>query len=80
MPGSRMVSASAFIDALTDGTLSAGRPRFSPDGRRIVYGNVAQGRHGATYVLDVRTGETSKVADGVWAEWLDDHTLIVNRT
>jgi Tol biopolymer transport system component len=55
-------------------------PRWSPDGTRIAYGDTSRGRNGETYVLDVKTGDTSKVADGLLAEWVDDHTLIVNTT
>jgi hypothetical protein len=29
--------------------------------------------------VDVATGETTFVAEGIAAEWLDDHTLIIER-
>jgi Tol biopolymer transport system component len=52
-------------------------PRLSPDGSRIAYGEF-----GSIYVVDIHTGESSKVVD--WrspgaqsAEWLDNDTLIV---
>ena len=47
-------------------------PRWSPDGTRISYSE-----SGSIYVLNVRTGATTKVAGGGSAEWFDDHTLIV---
>jgi hypothetical protein len=50
---------------------------WSPDGKRIVYAEVGQGPQGI-YVVDVRTGETSKVLDEAYPiEWLDDHTWMV---
>jgi Tol biopolymer transport system component len=45
---------------------------WSPDGRRIV----CAGGDGVL-VVDVATGESSRVADGTGASWLDDHTLLV---
>jgi Tol biopolymer transport system component len=49
-------------------------PTMSPDGSRIAYRD-----GGSIYVVDVSTGESSKVADGAYdnAAWLDDDTLIV---
>jgi len=47
-------------------------PRWSPDGTRISYSD-----GGSVYVLNVTTGETTKVARGSNAEWFDDHTLII---
>ena len=48
--------------------------RWSPDGTRIAYADT--GRVG-TYIVDVGTGETTRVLDDPsWPEWLDDHTLI----
>jgi len=48
-------------------------PTMSPDGTGIAY------RDGSSiYVVDVPTGESSKVADGETAAWLDDDTLLVN--
>jgi dipeptidyl aminopeptidase/acylaminoacyl peptidase len=47
-------------------------PRWSPDGTRIAYED-ADG----VYVVDVATGEASKVSDGRAPEWFDDDTLIV---
>jgi Tol biopolymer transport system component len=48
-------------------------PAISPDGTRIAYrdGN-------AIYVVSVSTGESSAVANGDNAEWLDDDTLIIS--
>ena len=45
---------------------------WSPDGRRIV----CAGEEGVL-VVDVATGESSRVAEGRAAIWLDDHTLLV---
>jgi Tol biopolymer transport system component len=52
--------------------ISIGYPTMSPNGSRIAYQD-----GGAIYVVDVSTGESSKVADAEIAEWLDDDTLIV---
>ena len=48
-------------------------PTMSPDGTRIAY---AEG--GSIHVVDVSTGESTNVAEGSSAEWLDDRTLIVS--
>jgi Tol biopolymer transport system component len=45
---------------------------MSPDGSRIAYRD-----GGSIYVVDVSTGESSKVAEGSVPEWLDADTLIV---
>jgi Tol biopolymer transport system component len=47
-------------------------PTMSPDGSRIAYQD-----GGSIYVVDVSTGESSKVAEGATPEWADDGTLIV---
>jgi len=49
-------------------------PTMSPDGSRVAYSD-----GGSIYVVDVATGESSKVADGNYfnAAWLDNDTLIV---
>jgi Tol biopolymer transport system component len=47
-------------------------PTMSPDGSRIAYQD-----GGSIYVLDVGTRQSSKVAEGNTAEWLDEDTLIV---
>jgi Tol biopolymer transport system component len=44
----------------------------SPDGSTIAYEDA-----GSIYVVDVSTGDSSRVADGGTAEWLDNDTLIV---
>jgi Tol biopolymer transport system component len=49
-------------------------PRWSPDGTRIAYGE-----GGGISIVDVGTGETTKVFDGAsMPEWLDDDTLIID--
>jgi Tol biopolymer transport system component len=53
-------------------------PNWSPDGTRIAYTN-ANANPYTVFVVDVATGETTFVAEGTLSEWLDDHTLIVER-
>jgi basic membrane lipoprotein Med (substrate-binding protein (PBP1-ABC) superfamily)/DNA-binding SARP family transcriptional activator len=65
--GSRRVLVEA---SSADGVVRS--PTVSPDGTRIAYWD-----DGAIHVVDVSTGESSKVARGGTAEWLDDDTLIV---
>jgi Tol biopolymer transport system component len=48
-------------------------PSASPDGSRIVYSD----DNADIYIVDVATGEPTKVADGYNASWLDDDTLVV---
>jgi Tol biopolymer transport system component len=47
-------------------------PRWSPDGTRIAFED-----DGAAYVVEVATGEVSRITDGGAPEWLDEDTLIV---
>jgi Tol biopolymer transport system component len=49
-------------------------PKWSPEGTRIAYINAEQDK---IFVVEVATGETTFVAEGIAHEWLDDHTLIV---
>jgi Tol biopolymer transport system component len=55
------------------------RPRWSPDGTRIAY-NESVGTTTSVFVVDVATGETTFVAEGIADDWLDDHTLIIEHT
>jgi hypothetical protein len=49
-------------------------PRWSPDGTRIAYADDWEG----TWVVDVGTGEITRVADRTgWPEWVDDDTLMI---
>lgn len=58
---------------LVAGELQA--PRWSPDGTRIAYAD--EGR-GGVYIVDVSTGETTRVADRVASpEWVEDDTLLL---
>ena len=50
---------------------------WSPNGKRIVCLR-PDGRHGGLIVVDVATGDTSVVAEGSEAIWLDGHTLLVS--
>ncbi len=52
-------------------------PKWSPDGTRISYINLEYNPDGGILVVDVATGETTFVAEGITADWLDDHTLII---
>jgi Tol biopolymer transport system component len=53
---------------------------WSPDGTRIAYLDADQPiGELKIFVVDVVTGETTFVAEGIAAEWLDDHTLIIER-
>jgi Tol biopolymer transport system component len=50
---------------------------WSPDGTRIVC-SATDGARGGILVVDVATGDASRVAEGSGAIWLDDHTLLVD--
>jgi Tol biopolymer transport system component len=54
-------------------------PTWSPDGTRIAYINAENSPRDKVIVMDVATGETTFVAYGTVAHWLDDHTLIIER-
>ena len=71
--GARLVIATTDgVRTLVKGTGEIDFPKMSPDGSRIAYGV-----NNVIYVVNVSTGESSKVADGRMAAWLDDDTLIV---
>jgi Tol biopolymer transport system component len=59
---------------LVEANVAIGFPTMSPDGSGIAYQD-----GGSIYVVDVSTGESSKVADATYdnVSWLDDDTLIV---
>jgi Tol biopolymer transport system component len=52
-------------------------PRWSPDGTRIAYTYGPTDTDFKVFVVDVATGETTFVAEGIADDWLDDHTLII---
>ena len=71
--GSRLVIATPDgFRTLVEASFGIFEPKMSPDGSRIAY---ADG--GSIYVVDVSTGESSQVAVGRMAAWLDDDSLIV---
>ena len=49
-----------------------GWPRWSPDGTQISFTDAE-----SIFVLNVASGSTTRIADGMNAEWVDDHTLII---
>lgn len=71
--GSRLVIATPdgfrpIVEALS----GIFEPKMSPDGSRIAYADA-----GSIHVVDVSTEESTQVAVGRMAAWLDDDTLIV---
>jgi Tol biopolymer transport system component len=64
------------LRVLVSGALVGGK--WSPDGTRIAYTN-ASATANKVFVVDVVTGETTFVAEGLASDWLDDHTLIIER-
>jgi Tol biopolymer transport system component len=54
--------------------------RWSPDGTKISYTAEGRAGHVDVYVLDVTTGEISKVLKDAddWPEWVDDRTWIID--
>jgi Tol biopolymer transport system component len=52
-------------------------PSWSPDGSRIVTERLYEQ---GIFVFDVRTGQGRKVSGDVQATWVDDHTLLVERS
>jgi hypothetical protein len=76
--GQSIMTGRPIPDSDIRGTVVAAKdsirwPTVASDGDRIAYQD-----GGSIYVVDIRTGESSQVADGETAEWLDDDTLIVN--
>ena len=71
---SMMLVTSDEPRTLVEGDGAIGFLSASPDARRIVY---VEGDTDDIHVVDVATGESSKVADGDGASWLDNDTLVV---
>ena len=67
-----MIATPDGFRTLVEASFGIFEPKMSPDGSRIAY---ADG--GSIYVVDVSTGESSQVAVGRMAAWLDDDSLIV---
>jgi Tol biopolymer transport system component len=71
--GTRLVIATPDgFRTLVEASFGIFEPKMSPDGSRIAYQD-----GDSIYVVDVSTGESSEVAVGRMAAWLDDETLIV---
>jgi Tol biopolymer transport system component len=71
--GTRLVIATPDgFRTLVEASVGIFEPKMSPDGRRIAYQD-----GDSIYVVDVSTGESSEVAVGRMAAWLDDDTLVV---
>ena len=62
---------------LLPGHLSNPAGTWSPDGTRIVCSGADGVSGGGIIVVDVATGDFTRVAQGKGAIWLDDHTLLV---
>lgn len=69
-----IAEAKPGLRTLVKANVAIAFPTISPDGSGIAYQD-----GGSIYVVDVSTGESSKVADGNYdnVSWLDDETLIV---
>jgi WD40-like Beta Propeller Repeat len=77
LAGQSLMTGRPFPDSdirstLAEANISIWWPTRSPDGRMIAYQD-----GGSIYVISLFTGESSKVAEGNTAEWLDNDTLIV---
>jgi len=71
--GSRLVIAERDgFRTLVKATSGIFEPKMSPGAGRIAYQD-----DGSIYVVDVSTRQTSKVAKGRMAAWVDDDTLII---
>jgi Tol biopolymer transport system component len=62
---------------LLPGGVSNPAGTWSPDGTRIVCSGEDGVSGGGVIVVDVATGNFTRVAEGHFAIWLDDHTLLV---
>ena len=71
--GSHLVISTKDGDrTLVEAIESIDSPVLSPDETKIAYRDA-----GSIYVFDLATGESTDVADGRMAAWLDDDTLLV---
>jgi hypothetical protein len=73
-PVLRIADAQGNSTKLVEATEAITYPMVSPDGTQIAYHD-----GGSIYVVDVSSGESSRVADGGYAAWLDSDTLVVSR-
>jgi Tol biopolymer transport system component len=62
---------------LIPGGLSNPAGTWSPDGRRIVCSGEDGTSGGGVIVVDVSTGDFTRIGEGTVAIWIDDHTLLV---
>ncbi|HEX2032057.1 MAG TPA: hypothetical protein VHL78_11760 [Actinomycetota bacterium] len=70
---SLMIATPEGFRTLVDRVFGLFEPKMSPDGTRIAYGD----EEGSIHVVDVATGESTEVAVGRMAAWVDNDTLIV---
>lgn len=78
LAGQSLMTGRPFPDSdirstLAEANVSIWWPTRSPDGRKIAYQD-----GGSIYVVSLFTRESSKIAEGNTAEWLDNDTLIVS--
>lgn len=74
-----LANANGTDNRIIEGWSSTPAGTWSPDGTRIVLGDEGEDEapRNTIRVIDVVTGETSTVAVGRAAVWIDDHTLLV---
>jgi hypothetical protein len=73
----RPIPGADIRSTLVEANESIWWPTRTPDESAFESGRIAYQDGGSIYVVDLFTGESSKVAEGTTAEWLDNDTLIV---